>query len=466
MKLPPGDLWNPLFVGRIIDSMADGVFIIAADGRITSWNGSMERMSGYSAAEALGKSCDILQCSRCFGAECPADMRTCRVLEQEQPEAKECLIRHKDGHDVPVIKNAGVVRDEKGQVLGVVETLTDLTELDQARRKAEEASLRLGEVHRLENIIGRSRAMREVFSAIESAAASDATVCIEGESGTGKELAAGAIHFKSDRRASPLITVNCSALPETLLESELFGHVRGAYTGAVRDRIGRFEEAGGGTVFLDEIGDLSPFIQVKLLRVLQEREIERVGESRRRKINIRIVTATHRDLLARVREGTFREDLYYRLRVFPIRLPPLRQRREDIPLLVSHFLQLFNGKTGKKIVDVASQAMQRLLDHPWPGNVRELENAMEHAFVLCRGDRIEVRDLPVELRHPFRRTDKAATVAAAMSGYGRPLTREALLALLTDCRWNKAEAGRRLGLSRTAVWKYMKKWSIPLQPEQ
>jgi len=200
--------------------------------------------------------------------------------------------------------------------------------------------------------------------------------------------------------------------------------------------------------------------------VLQEREIERVGESRRRKINIRIVTATHRDLLARVREGTFREDLYYRLRVFPIRLPPLRQRREDIPLLVSHFLQLFNGKTGKKIVDVASQAMQRLLDHPWPGNVRELENAMEHAFVLCRGDRIEVRDLPVELRHPFRRTDKAATVAAAMSGYGRPLTREALLALLTDCRWNKAEAGRRLGLSRTAVWKYMKKWSIPLQPEQ
>ncbi|NOR25515.1 MAG: PAS domain S-box protein, partial [Desulforhopalus sp.] len=324
MQLKTHEIWNRRFLSRIIDSMADGVFTMDSEGRISSWNPSMERISGYTAQEALGKSCAILHCSRCFGENCPADIQKCRIFEQEHVEVKECQLRHKDGYDVPVIKNASVVKDEEGKILGVVETVTDVSELNQARQRAEQAALRLGEIHRLDNLIGKSQAMRDVFTAIKAAADSNSTIIIQGESGTGKELVAGAIHFNSTRRDRPLVTVNCSALSESLLESELFGHAKGAYTGALRDRIGRFEETAGGTIFLDEIGELSSFIQVKLLRVLQEREIERVGESKKRKIDIRVITATHQDIYSLVREGRFREDLYYRLKVFPITIPPLR----------------------------------------------------------------------------------------------------------------------------------------------
>jgi len=461
-------IWNFHLVSKIIDSMADGVFTMDDQGRISSWNPAMERISGYTAEEALGKTCGLLQCSRCFGRECPADVNKCRIMEQGQAEAKECRLRHKNGHDVEVIKNANVVRDENDTVIGIVETVTDMTELNRARRKAEEASLRLAEVHQMDNIIGKSAAMQHVFQNVKAAASSQATILVHGESGTGKELVAGAIHYNSERKDAPLVTVNCSALSETLLESELFGHVKGAYTGAVRDRRGRFEEAGGGTVFLDEIGELSPFIQVKLLRVLQEKEIERVGDSRKRKIDIRIITATHRDLYDQVQKGHFREDLYYRLKVFPIRLPPLRERREDIPLLVDHFTRRMNASTGKRVQRLSRQAMRAGMDYRWPGNVRELENAIEHAFVLCQRDRIAFGDLPIEIREPSGTGVCAtpASVAGLPTGAKRPrLTKDRLLALLKESGWNKAAVGRRVGLSRTAIWKYMKKWGIPLQPE-
>ena len=461
------ELWNIRFVNQIINAMADGVFSMDPQGRIALWNRSMERISGYTAADALGKTCQLLQCSRCFGKQCPAGIASCQILEKGYSGAKECHLRHKDGHDVPVIKNASVVRDENDRIIGVVETVTDLTALHQARKKAEMAALRLGEIHRLENIIGKSMAMREVFSAIRAAAASPATILVQGESGTGKELVAGAIHYNSDRRDAPLVTVNCSALAETVLESELFGHVKGAYTGAVRDRAGRFEDAQGGTIFLDEIGELSPFIQVKLLRVLQEREIERVGDSRKRKVDIRIITATHQDLYARVREGLFREDLYYRLKVFPIHVPPLRQRREDIPLLVSHFIDIMNKKTGKQIQGMSRAAMRIAMDYPWPGNVRELENAIEHAFVLCNREEIDPMDLPIEIRQAG---STQVCLPSQDPGPVRPpmnkkISRETLLSLLEQCDWNKAEVARQVGLSRTAIWKYMKKWDIPLQPD-
>ncbi len=458
-------LWDIRFVNRILNCMADGVFTLDADGRISSWNGSMERITGYSSKEALGRTCELLQCSQCFGKACPSGFHKCGILQKDTSEAKECRLRHKDGHEVSVIKNAGVVRDSKGKAIGVVETVADLTELNLARKKAEEATLRLAEIHRIDNLIGRSRPMQQVFSTIRAAAASDATILIQGESGTGKELVAGAIHYRSDRKSAPLVVVNCSALSESVLESELFGHVKGAYTGAVRDRVGRFEQAEGGTLFLDEIGELTPFIQVKLLRVLQEREVERVGDSKRRKINIRVITATHQDLYAMVREGRFREDLYYRLKVFPISIPPLRERREDIPLLVSHFIKIMNEKTGKKIQNLSQEAMRMLIDYDWPGNVRELENAVEHAFVLCNRVTIEPMDLPVEVRRP-EQTPICSTPRSESkhaSARRKKPTKKMLVEELEVCDWNKAEVARRIGLSRTAIWKYMKKWDIPLR---
>jgi two-component system response regulator HydG len=461
------EIWNIHFIEQIIDTMADGVFTLDDIGRVTSWNRSMERISGYTAEEAMGNSCQILKCSRCFGKKCPSGIRSCKIIKEGKSEAHECLIMHKAGYNVPVIKNARVVRDENQKTIGVVETVTDLSEISLARQEAEEALIRLGEKHRLENLIGKSHEMQKVFAAINAASASEATILIMGESGTGKELVAGAIHQRSARKTYPLIAVNCSALTESLLESELFGHVKGAFTGAVQNRIGRFEEADGGTVFLDEIGEISPFIQVKLLRVLQEREIERVGDSKTRKVNIRIIAATNRDLYNRVQEGHFRDDLYYRLKVFPIVLPPLRKRKEDIPLLTRHFIDQQVRKTGKDIKGISQHAMRIFLDHSWPGNVRELENAIEHAFVLCNREQIEIFDLPLELRQPADECWPESVEGKAARNYrvSKSLSKGELMKLLKKSDWNKAEVARRLGVSRTAVWKYMKKWNIPLQKQ-
>ena len=461
-------VWNLQILNQIINSMADGVFTMDTQGRISSWNRSMERISGYTAGEALGRPCRLLQCSRCFGKSCPSDIEKCKIVEHGKSEAKECLLRHKDGHDVPVIKNASAVRDENNAIIGVVETVTDLSELNKAREKALEAELRLKDVYRLGNIIGKSSALRRVFDSIKAAAASDATILVTGESGTGKELAANAIHYNSERSEGPFITVNCSALSESLLESELFGHVKGAYTGAIRDRAGRFEQADGGTVFLDEIGELSPLIQVKLLRVLQERKIERVGESRERKVDIRVITATHQDLMECVRKGTFREDLYYRLKVFPVFMPPLRERKEDIPALANHFIDKLNGKTNKSIKGLSQASMRLFMDYAWPGNVRELENAIEHAFVLCNDGQIGSLDLPIEIRRPDY-SDACSQPVPKPPGAPvrrKKLSRQILLELLDQCEWNKAEVARRVGLSRTSIWQDMKKWEIPLRKEE
>ncbi|MBW1731037.1 MAG: sigma 54-interacting transcriptional regulator [Deltaproteobacteria bacterium] len=454
------------FAKLLWESMGDGVFTLDSKGKITSWNPAMERITGYSADEAVGKSCSFLNFNRCFGRLCPTGLEECGIVKHDRNESTECFLRHKEGFDVPVVKCARVVRDDDGSIKGIVETVTDLTELKEARRKAEEAIRRLAEVHRFDRIIGKSHAMQQVFSAIQAAATSEATILLQGESGTGKELVAGAIHYNSSRANMPFVTVNCSALSESLLESELFGHIKGSFTGAIRDRVGRFEEANGGTIFLDEVGEITPFIQVKLLRVLQEREIERVGESKRRKIDIRIIAATNRNLFELVKRGEFREDLYYRLKVFPINIPPLRSRKEDIPLLVSHFVTVQNRKTGKHVRGLTQAAMRILLDYDWPGNVRELENAIEHAFVLCNDEYIDVFDLPVEIRQlryqPYIHNE-TGRVAGTSATQKEKLSREKLIKVLLQSGWNKAEAARRVGLSRTAIWKYMKKWAIPLK---
>ena len=447
----------------LIEAMAEGMFTVDADRMITSWNRSMEQITGYTAEEAIGKSCQFFEFNRCFRENCPPDFKECGIFAVGKVDGKRCMLKHKDGHLVPILKNARVIDDAEGNTLGAVETVTDLTELETTRLKVEEAERRLGERYEYGNIIGKSEPIKQVFNAIRAAATSDATILVEGESGTGKELVTGAIHHHSHRSNGPLVNVNCSSLSESLLESELFGHTKGAFTGAIRDRIGRFEEANGGTVFLDEIGEISPYIQVKLLRVLQDRTIERVGDSMGRDIDIRIIAATHRNLFELVQKGLFREDLYYRLKVFPIYVPPLRERKDDITLLVSHFIQRQNVKTRKQLKGVTLDTMRLFMDYGWPGNVRELENAIEHAFVLRQQGWIEVTDLPFEIRQAASSHKTFGSSARTVRMPFHKPTRDDLLVLLEECDWNKAEVARQIGKSRTSVWKYMKQLGIPLK---
>jgi len=367
----------------------------------------------------------------------------------------------------PVLKNARVLKDNHGHLLGIVETVTDIRPLKRLEREVsvfKETVITREEIGRL---VGKSHAMQQVYERIRLAGNSEATVLIEGETGTGKELIAEAIHYESERKGKALVKLNCSALSENLLESELFGHVKGAFTGAVKDKIGRFELAHGGTIFLDEVGDLSPLIQLKLLRVLQEKEIERVGESVTRKVNVRMIAATHGNLRDMVKEGKFRKDFYYRLRVFSIPVPPLQKRKEDIPLLVKSFLTRFNASTGKRIKGVSNDVNRCFMDYCWPGNVRELENAIEHGFVTCQGDELGLFDLPIEIRMlELRRVEcrgnKSPDQLSIPDQFYSADTPEQLIAVLKACNWNKSEAARRLGIKRTTVWRKMKRWGISL----
>ncbi|MEN8211021.1 MAG: sigma 54-interacting transcriptional regulator, partial [Thermodesulfobacteriota bacterium] len=281
------EIKNSEFLKLLLESIGNGIFILDTHGKIIAWNPVMEKITGYSLKEIKGKSCQILNFTQCFDKDCPSGMKECGILEFGKVEPTECLLSHKEGHALSVTKNSRVIKNRDNKVIGIVETVTDLTALKNARLKMEEATRRLGELNRLEGIIAKSQVMQNVFSFVKASAASDASIFIQGESGTGKELVARAIHSIGERRDKPLITINCSALSESLLESELFGHAKGAFTGATQTRIGRFEMADGGTIFLDEIGEITPYIQVKLLRVLQQKEIERVGESKKRKIDIR-----------------------------------------------------------------------------------------------------------------------------------------------------------------------------------
>ena len=454
------NILNPEFASLLFESIAEGVFTLDENGIITSWNPSMKKISGFTSQEAIGQRCSLLGFSNCYGKSCPTGLGECEIFQHGSIDGRECYLKNKSGDNIPVLKNARIIKDKKGNAKGIVETISDLTKLHQYRQEVQEANRKLGEIHRFDKIIGKSNAIRQVFSSIKAAATSDATIFIQGESGTGKELAAGAVHYNSHRADMPFVVINCSALPESLLESELFGHVKGSFTGADRDRTGRFEEAGGGTLFLDEIGEISPLIQIKLLRVIQEREIERVGDSKKRKVDIRLITATNKDLYNLVSEGKFREDLYYRLKVFPIYMPPLRKRKDDISILTSHFIQNLNNKTGKLIKGATPSAMRILLDYNWPGNVRELENAIEHAFVLCNYEYIDIFDLPVEIRqteyHPqiSRFTDSIPKISRIKPN------RQELIDLLEKCDWNKAEVSRKTGYSRAAIWKFMKQMNI------
>jgi transcriptional regulator with PAS, ATPase and Fis domain len=337
---------------------------------------------------------------------------------------------------------------------GSLVVFRDVTELFELR---EDLARRYG----LHNIVGKSKPMQEVFRLVEEVADSDATVLIEGESGTGKELVARAIHHLGPRRDGPFVAVNCSALAEGVLESELFGHVEGAFTGAVREKRGRFEVAAGGTIFLDEIGEVAPAIQVKLLRVLQERSFERVGSHEPVPVDLRVIAATNQSLGKLVSEGRFRQDLFYRLRVVPIELPSLRQRRDDVPLLVEHFVERFRQDTGRPVEQVGRAAMELLLDYPWPGNVRELENAIEYAFVKCRGGEIRPEHLPPELRQSaVPRISDAHDESDHPPSDHPPSDRRRLQDALAETDWNIAKTARQLGLSRTTVYDRIARYGL------
>jgi two-component system, NtrC family, response regulator HydG len=445
----------------ILQTIAEGVFIIDTSGVIRFCNKGLEAMSGLPAASINGKRCrDIMVCA------C-GSMSECGLLTGARANNLECQLKRADGSRLPVLKNGRPVAAPDGSIMGAVETLTDISALKQAERKTaalEEQVQREG--GRFHLLVGKSRPMRDVFELIDLAAPSNATVLITGETGTGKELAARTIHEKSGRTSGPLVKVNCSALTESLLESELFGHAKGAFTGAIKDRIGRFEAADGGTLFLDEIGEVSPYIQVKLLRFLQEREFERVGESEARKADVRIIAATNRDLRDLVRRGDFRDDLYYRLKVFPIHMPPLRERKDDIGLLIGHFIDKFNRQTGKAIESLGSEAALTTMDYCWPGNIRELENAIEHAFVTCSGKEIGVFDLPLEIRRVELRVStctpgrEIASAPASVLGKRKRISRENVEQALSAHRGSRDGAARSLGIDRTTLWRYLKKWSV------
>jgi PAS domain S-box-containing protein len=448
----------------ILQTMAEAVFLVDTDGTIRFGNLALERLCGKPLEELLGLRChELLECS-CGSTS------ACDLFQKGELNSAECRVRHEMGGGVAVLKNGRLIRNSAGEVLGAVETLTDISALKNTQSRVEELERAIGSAGGYENIIGKSHVMKELFNLIELAANSHATVLVTGESGTGKELVATAIHNRSSRAGGPLVRVNCSALPESLLESELFGHAKGAFTGAIRDKIGRFELADHGTLFLDEIGEVSPLIQVKLLRFLQEREFERVGESQTRKSDVRIITATNRNLLEMVRKGEFREDLYYRLKVFPLHLPPLRERKEDIGLLVNHFVKKFNAETGKNLSGLSHDAAITLMDYCWPGNIRELENAIEHAFVTCGEGKIDLFDLPLEIRRVELRSGMCSPRQTLSSSGGespfalprkaRQLQGDEILALLEQFGGNRSRLADYLGMDRTTIWRKLKRLGV------
>jgi len=378
---------EPIVAQTVLDSVADGVFTVDREWRITSFNRAAERITGVHRDEAIGaRCCDVFRASIC-GSGCALQYT---VSTGEPVVNKAIMILDSKARKVPVRISTAVLRDGRGQIVGGVETFRDLSQVEELQKELE-GRFSLGD------IIGRSRVMRDLYGMVPAVAASDSTVVIHGASGTGKELFARAIHDLSPRQGKPFVAINCGALPDTLLESELFGHKAGAFTDAKTDKPGRFAVAEGGTVFLDEIGDISPAMQVRLLRVLQERVFEPLGAVEPVEADVRIVVATHRDLARLVEDGTFREDLFYRINVIRLELPSLRERREDIPLLVEHFIGRFNRLQGKDVIGVSDEVLAALMKHDYPGNARELENIIEHAFVLCRGGVIETEHLPPEL---------------------------------------------------------------------
>ncbi len=483
----PEEFWK-----TVIDTMMDGLLIVDPQGDILAVNAAMEEITGYSREELVGQPCTILKCPACLGAVVRGGRKECELFRGGSVHRRQCTLERKDGSHIQVLKNAAALQDRAGRVVAGVENLTDLREMvakervishlrrelsreDLARALPENSpdmmqlfisSLRreLTQEDAFHGIIGKSPVMVQLFTLISAAAQSQAPVIIYGESGTGKELVAAAIHRLSPRRQGPFIKVNSAALNESLLESELFGHVKGAFTGADRTRLGRFEAANGGGIFLDEVGDLPLATQAKLLRVLQEKVIEKVGDHLPIRVDVRVITATNKDLHRLMALGRFREDLFYRIGVIPVHLPPLRERREDIPLLARAFIEQGRRQTRKPITGLAPEVLELLAAHDWPGNVRELINVIEYAFVLCPEGLIGKEHLPALGRRAKEGPKEGpgkARVAASPARASVP--RQRLLEAITQSGGRKGEAARLLGISRVTLWKLLKAHQIQVE---
>jgi len=434
----------------ILESISDGVFTVDMEWRITSFNRAAEEITGVSRKEAVGRRCsDVFRSSMC-GAACALQ----ETLKSGRPIiGKSGYIITAGGDRVPISISTAVLRDADGRMTGGAETFRDLSDIEALRQELE-GKFRVGDLS------SRSPLMQRVFEVLPALAANPSTVLILGETGTGKELVARTIHALSPRNRNPFIAVNCGALPDTLLESELFGYKAGAFTGANKDKAGRFALAKGGTLFLDEIGEVSPALQIRLLRVLQERTYEPLGAVRSESTDARVIAATNKDLAEQVREKAFREDLYYRVNVVRIELPPLRRRKEDIPLLVDQFIARFNRLQQKAVQGMTVEALSLLMAHHWPGNIRELENVIERSFILCSEGQIEITHLPEELRF-----HKAGLGEDSVRSAHDILDAQAIRSALDRNASNRLKAARELGIHKTTLFRRMKKLGIPL-PER
>ena len=452
---------DPSVLTKVVDAMCDGVFTVDTNARFVAWSHGAERITGYSEAQVIGQPCQLLEGPNCKGFGKIGELLRSQDQLGHGICHQECKIRTESGREVHIHGSLRLVFNDDGQVAGAVGSFTDVTSFLQANEKIALLEEQNRQRDTFALLVGKSDAMQEVFRRLRLAAQSDVTVVLTGESGTGKELAARSIHSLSERKKQPFLAVNCSAIPETLLESELFGHVKGAFTGAVRDKEGLFQAASGGTLFLDEIGDISPLIQLKLLRVIQEREVYRVGDERAIPVDVRLVTATNKNLKYLVAQGEFREDFYYRIHVFAIHMPPVRQRREDIPLLADHYVKHFSAQLGRAVSGITRDAMQKLMDYPWPGNVRELKNAIEHAFVTLSGERVTLWDLPVEIRTAAAHQTELVSLAGPGQLTPEQMDeRRRIEDALKQTNGRKGEAASLLGYSRVTLWKKMRKYEL------
>jgi PAS domain S-box-containing protein len=437
----------------ILDSIADGVFTVDSDWKITSFNRAAEKITGIKKEEAVGRYCwEVFKASIC---EKDCSMR--RTMETKHPIINQHIfIVNSIGDRIPISISTALLKDNKGNIIGGVETFRDLSVEEQLREE-------LAKQHTFFGIISKNREMQRLFEMLELVSGNDTTVLLEGESGTGKELFARAIHSISHRKKGPIITVNCGALPDTLLESELFGYKAGAFTDAKRDKPGRFAQAENGTLFLDEIGDISPMLQMRLLRVLQEKVYEPLGSTKSEKADVRIVAATNKNLEELVQQGLFREDLFYRINIVTLFLPPLRERKEDIPLLLEHFLRRLNSMRGKEIQGISPKAMNILMSYDFPGNIRELENIIEYATVVCKNRLIRRVHLPETLQQKIGLRKILASEKITESEPSlEAVEKDIIYRTLRKNNWSRKLTAAQMGIHPTTLWRKMKRLNLEI----